>query len=149
VLAADGVVLRYGYFYGPGSAFSRSGSMAEDLARRRMPVVGDGAGVWSFIHVDDAASATLAALEGGSTGAYNIVDDDPAPVAQWLPALAAALGAPKPMRIPALIARLAAGSYGVAVMTRGQGASNELAARELGWRPRHASWREGFRTALG
>jgi nucleoside-diphosphate-sugar epimerase len=149
VLAADGVVLRYGYFYGPGSAFSRSGSMAEDLARRRMPVVGDGAGVWSFIHVDDAASATLAALDGGRPGAYNIVDDDPAPVAQWLPALAAALGAPRPMRIPAFIARLAAGSYGVAVMTRGQGASNELATRELGWRPRHASWREGFRTALG
>jgi nucleoside-diphosphate-sugar epimerase len=149
VLGAQGVVLRYGYFYGPGSAFSPSGSMADDLARRRLPIVGSGAGVWSFIHVDDAARATLAALERGAPGAYNIVDDDPAPVAQWLPALASAVGAPKPMRVPALIARIAAGSYGVATMTRGQGASNEKAERELGWSPVHASWREGFRTALG
>lgn len=146
---ADGVVLRYGYFYGPGSSFSRDGSMAEDLARRRLPVIGSGGGVWSFIHVDDAASATVRALEHGAPGVYNIVDDEPAPVAQWLPALAQALGAPRPMRVPALIARVLAGSYGVTVMTRAQGASNALAKRELGWRPGHPSWRDGFLTALG
>jgi nucleoside-diphosphate-sugar epimerase len=148
VLGASGVVLRYGYFYGAGSAISASGSMAEDVARRRLPIVGRGEGVWSFIHVDDAARATVDALERGKPGAYNIVDDEPAPVAQWLPALAGALGAPRPMRIPAFIARIAAGSYGVATMTRAQGASNELAKRELGWRPVYASWREGFRSAL-
>jgi nucleoside-diphosphate-sugar epimerase len=149
VAEAGGVVLRYGYFYGPGSAISREGSMAEDLARRRLPVIGRGGGVWSFIHVDDAAQATIAALEHGRPGVYNIVDDEPARVAQWLPALADALGAPRPMRVPGFIARLLAGSYGVMVMTRAQGASNELAKRELAWSPAHASWREGFRAALG
>ena len=146
---AGGVVLRYGYIYGPGSAISRGGSMAEDLARRRLPIVGRGEGVWSFVHVDDAARATVAALEHGGPGAYNIVDDEPAPVAQWLPVLAGVLGAPRPMRIPALIARIAAGSFGVATMTRAQGAGNERAKRELGWTPVYASWREGFRSALG
>ncbi len=144
-----GVVLRYGYFYGPGSAISREGSMAEDLARRRLPVIGRGGGVWSFVHVDDAAQATLAALEHDRPGVYNIVDDEPAPVAQWLPALAEALGAPRPMRVPGLIARMLAGAYGVMVMTRAQGASNALAKRELAWSPAHPSWRDGFRTALG
>ena len=98
VLAADGVVLRYGYFYGPGSAIARDGSVGEDVARRRMPVVGRGTGVWSFIHIDDAAAATVAALDRGRPGAYNVVDDEPARVSEWLPALAAALGAPKPRR---------------------------------------------------
>ncbi|HEX5852106.1 MAG TPA: NAD(P)-dependent oxidoreductase [Solirubrobacteraceae bacterium] len=149
VAEADGVVLRYGYFYGPGSSISASGSMGEDIARRRMPVVGRGQGVWSFIHVDDAARATVAALTTGAPVAYNIVDDDPAPVAQWLPALAEALGARKPRHVPAFIARLAAGSYGVSVMTEAQGASNALAKRELGWSPAFSSWREGFRTAAG
>jgi len=148
VLGAGGVVLRYGYFYGPGSAISREGSMGEDLARRRMPVVGSGGGVWSFIHIDDAASATVAALARGRSGAYNIVDDEPAPVSQWLPALAQALGAPRPRRVPAFIARVAAGAYGVEVMTKAQGASNRLAKSDLGWQPQHASWREGFRDAL-
>ncbi len=146
---ADGVVLRYGYFYGPGSAISASGSTGEDVARGRMPIVGRGQGVWSFIHVDDAARATVAALTTGAPGAYNIVDDDPAPVVQWLPALAEALGARKPRRVPAWLARLAAGSYGVSLMTEAQGASNERAKRELGWTPAFSSWREGFRTALG
>ncbi len=146
---ADGVVLRYGYFYGPGSAISREGSMAKDLARRRLPVIGRGGGVWSFIHVDDAAQATLAALEHDGPGVYNVVDDEPAPVAQWLPALAEALGAPRPMRVPGFIARALAGGYGVMIMTRAQGASNELARRELGWSPAHPSWRDGFRRALG
>ncbi len=149
VLGAEGIVLRYGYFYGPGSAISRNGAIAEDVARRRLPIVGGGAGVWSFIHVDDAARATVAALARAKPGAYNVVDDEPAPVAQWLPALAAALGAPRPLRLPAFIARIAAGSYGVATMTRAQGACNELAKRELAWTPTLASWREGFRSGLG
>jgi nucleoside-diphosphate-sugar epimerase len=148
VLDADGIVLRFGYFYGPGSAISRTGSMGADLARRRVPVVGGGGGVWSFIHVDDAANATVAALARGEPGPYNVVDDDPAPVSEWLPALAAAIGAPRPRRVPALLARPLAGSYGVAVMTRLQGASNELAKRALSWVPEHSSWREGFRTVL-
>ena len=104
--------------------------------------------MWSFIHVDDAARATVAALGHGAAGAYNIVDDDPAPVSQWLPTLADALGAPAPRRVPAPIARLVAGAYGVATMTRAQGASNALAKRELGWSPAYPSWREGFRVAL-
>jgi nucleoside-diphosphate-sugar epimerase len=149
VLDAGGVVLRYGFFYGPGSAIAPSGSMGQDLARRRMPIVGGGGGVWSFIHVDDAARATVAALTRGQSGAYNIVDDDPAPVSQWLPALADAVGAPRPMRVPAWIARPLAGSYAVATMTTAQGASNALAKRELGWQPEYTSWREGFRTGMG
>lgn len=146
VVDADGLALRYGYFYGPGSSISASGSTGEDVARGRMPVVGSGQGVWSFIHVDDAARATVAALTRGEPGAYNIVDDDPAPVAEWLPALAAALGAKKPRRVPAWLARPVAGSYGVSLMTEAQGASNALAKRELDWAPEYASWREGFRT---
>ncbi len=149
VLEAGGVVLRYGYFYGPGSAISRNGSVCEDVSRRRLPLVGRAEGVWSFIHVDDAARATVVALSRGGPGAYNVVDDDPAPVSQWLPALAESLGAPHPRRVPAIIARLVGGSYGVATMTRAQGALNGLAKRELGWAPRHASWREGFAGALG
>jgi nucleoside-diphosphate-sugar epimerase len=149
VLGAGGLALRYGYFYGPGSAISRDGSMGRDLARRRLPVVGRGTGVWSFVHVDDAARATLLALTHGSGGAYNVVDDEPARVSEWVPALAEALDAPKPMRVPAVIARLAAGSYGVSVMTEAQGASNKRAKHELGWTPEHASWRAGFSSALG
>jgi nucleoside-diphosphate-sugar epimerase len=148
VLGAGGLALRYGYFYGPGSAISRDGSMGEDVARRRLPIVGNGAGVWSLVHVDDAAQAAVDALTHGESGAYNIVDSDPAPVSQWLPAFAAALEAPRPRRVPAVIARIAAGSYGVAIMTEAQGASNELATTALGWTPRHPSWREGFQTAL-
>jgi nucleoside-diphosphate-sugar epimerase len=149
VLDAGGVVLRYGYFYGPGSSISGGGSMGADVRRRRLPIVGGGAGVWSFIHVEDAARATLAALAVDGAAVYNIVDDDPAPVAEWIPAFAEALGAPRPLRVPTVIARLAAGSYGVAVMTSAQGASNALAKRELDWAPTYASWREGFRSALG
>jgi nucleoside-diphosphate-sugar epimerase len=148
VLDAGGIVLRYGYFYGPGTAIAPTGSMASDLARRRLPIVGRGSGVWSFIHVEDAAQATVAALSRGAPGAYNIVDDEPASVAEWLPALAESLAAPRPLRVPALLARPLAGRYGVAIMTSAQGASNELAKRELGWQPRHPSWREGFRSAL-
>ncbi len=149
VLAANGVVLRYGYFYGPGTALSGGGSTGQDLRRRRFPIVGRGTGVWSMIHIRDAARATAAALTNGASGVYNIVDDDPAPVSEWLPALASAVGAPKPMRVPAWIARLAAGEYGVQVMTRAQGASNARARAELGWTPEFPSWREGFAADLG
>src|SRR5207237_5535357 len=127
VLGAGGTVLRYGYFYGPGSAISGAGSMGEDVRRRRVPIVGDGAGVWSFIHIDDAARATVAALAGAPPGAYNVVDDEPARVSEWLPVLASALDARPPRRVPTFLARLAAGPYGVTVMTRAQGASNALA----------------------
>lgn len=144
-----GVVLRYGYFYGPGSSIASTGSIADDLRRRRMPIVGGGGGVWSFVHVDDAAAATVAALQGTASSIYNIVDDHPAPVADWLPALAGALGAPRPMRVPAWLARPLSGEYGVTIMTRAQGASNELARRELDWIPAYPGWREGFRSALG
>ncbi len=149
VRGAGGTVLRYGYFYGPGSAISKDGSTSVGVSRRRLPIVGGGTGVWSFIHVDDAATATVAALKAAAPGVYNIVDDAPARVSEWLPALAEALAAPPPRKVPAAIARLAAGSYGVAVMTTAQGASNELAKRELGWTPRYASWCEGFKVALG
>ena len=148
VLGAGGLVLRYGYFYGPGSSISPTGSIGEDVARRRMPIVGGGRGVWSFIHVDDAAAAAVAALTAGDPGAYNVVDDEPAPVGEWIPALARALGAPRPLRVPALLARPIAGSYGVITMTRAQGASNALAGRALGWTPAHPSWRQGFSNGL-
>ena len=112
-------------------------------------MVGDGGGVWSFVHIDDVADATVAALERGKPGIYNVVDDEPATVSEWLPVLAEALGAGPPRRVPAWVGRLAAGSDGVAMMTEIRGASNAKAKRELGWQPRHPSWREGFRTALG
>jgi nucleoside-diphosphate-sugar epimerase len=148
VLQAGGTVLRYGYFYGPGSAISKEGSLVREVARRRLPIIGRGEGVWSFIHIEDAARATLAALGREGPEVFNIVDEDPAPVAEWVPALAAAVGAPRPLKISTFIARLAAGDYGVAVMTKNQGSSGALAHRELGWQPRYPSWREGFRTAL-
>jgi nucleoside-diphosphate-sugar epimerase len=149
VLAADGLVLRYGYFYGPGCGIARTGAIGEDVSRRRLPIVGKGRGVWSFIQIEDAARATLAALTRGEPGIYNIVDDEPAAVSEWLPALAEALGARRPRRVPTLIARPLAGEYGVMTMTRAQGASNQRAKSSLDWQPRHRSWREGFRTALG
>lgn len=149
VLGAEGIVLRYGYFYGPGSAISRDGSICAEVARRRLPVVGGGRGVWSFIHIHDAARATIAALSHDGPAVFNVVDDDPAPVAQWIPALARALDAPRPLRVPAFLAQLAAGSYGVAAMTQSQGASNTLAKRELDWQPQYPTWREGFRLGLG
>jgi len=148
VLGAGGLVLRYGYFYGPNCGISQTGAMRADVLARRMPIVGRGAGVWSFIHIDDAARATVIALTRGEPGPYNIVDDDPAAVSEWLPALAQALGAKPPHRVPAFLARLLAGEYGVAVMTRAQGASNARARAELEWAPEHSSWREGFQSAL-
>jgi nucleoside-diphosphate-sugar epimerase len=147
--AVEGVVLRYGYFYGPGTAYAADGSTAAMVRRRAFPVVAGGSAVYSFIHIEDAAAATLAALDRGAPGTYNVVDDDPAPVREWLPAYAEALGARPPRRVPRLLARLAAGRLAVYMMTGLQGATNEKAKRELGWEPRYASWREGFREALG
>ena len=141
----EGIVLRYGGFYGPGTSMSaEGGSQTEVIRRRKFPVVGDGAGVWSFIHIEDAAAATAAAVTRGRPGIYNIVDDDPAPVAEWLPAAASALGAKPPRHVPRWLGRLVAGEVGAVMMTEVRGASNEKAKRELGWQPRHASWREGF-----
>ncbi len=140
----EGIVLRYGGFYGPGTSMSDGGEQFEMIRKRRFPVLGDGGGVWSFIHIADAAEATVIAVERGRRGIYNIVDDDPAPVADWLPALAAKLGAPKPWRVPKLIGRLAVGDAGMVMMTDIRGASNAKAKRELGWQPAHPSWRDGF-----
>jgi nucleoside-diphosphate-sugar epimerase len=143
----EGIVLRYGAFYGPGTSLAPGEEQFELIRKRKFPLVGDGAGVWSFIHIADAAEATLAAVEQGSRGVYNVVDDDPAPVAEWLPALAQALGAKKPMRVPRFIGRLFAGEVGAMMMTELRGASNAKAKRELRWRPAHPSWRQGFAAA--
>jgi nucleoside-diphosphate-sugar epimerase len=140
----DGIVLRYGGFYGPGTSLYPGGEQWEQVRRRKFPVVGDGGGVWSFVHIADAADATALAIDRGARGIYNIVDDDPAPVAAWLPALAEKAGARKPWRVPKLIGRMAAGEVGVVIMTEIRGASNAKAKRELGWQPRHTSWRDGF-----
>ncbi len=146
---AGGIVLRYGWIYGPGTGFRREGSWAANLRRRRLPIVGDGNGVFSFVHVDDAASATVAALARDGPATYNVVDDDPAPLHDWAPVYASAVGAPKPWRAPTWVARLAAGRHAVEMMGELRGASNARIKRELAWRPRYASWREGFQTALG
>jgi 2-alkyl-3-oxoalkanoate reductase len=142
--APEGIVLRYGGFYGPGA----SQEMVDFVRARRLPLVGDGRGVWSFIHLDDAADATVAALERGAPGLFNVVDDDPAPVAEWLPHLAACVGARPPRHVPVWLARLAIGEVGVSMMTQMRGSSNAKARRELGWQPRWRSWREGFRDGL-
>ncbi len=144
----EGVVLRYGGFYGPGTSMSEGGTYLELIRKRRFPIVGDGAGIWSFIHVDDAASATMAAAERGSPGIYNVVDDDPAPVSDWLPYLANVAGAKPPRRVPTWVGRLVGGELAVAMMTEARGASNAKGKRELGWEPRYASWRQGFADGL-
>jgi len=142
-----GIVLRYGVFYGPGTSMAPGEEQFELVRKRKFPLVGDGGGVWSFIHVGDAAEATVAAVEHGRRGVYNVVDDDPAPVAEWLPALAQQLGAKKPMRVPRFIGRLFAGEAGVVMMTDVRGASNARAKLELAWRPAHPSWRQGLAAA--
>ena len=142
----EGLVLRYGSLYGQGTSVSNE--YAQLVRQRKLPVVGKGSGIWSFIHVDDAAAATVRAVEGGDPGLYNIVDDDPAAVATWLPYLAAVLGAPPPRRVPVWLARFAIGDVGVSVMMRVRGSSNAKARRDLGWEPRWSSWRSGFKHAL-
>jgi nucleoside-diphosphate-sugar epimerase len=140
----QGVVLRYGAFYGPGTGLFPGGEQFEMVRKRKFPVIGSGAGVWSFIQIADAAAATLAAVERGRRGIYNVADDDPAPVAEWLPELAKMLEAKKPIRVPRLIGRLAGGEAGVMMMTDIRGASNAKAKRELDWEPTYSSWRQGF-----
>jgi nucleoside-diphosphate-sugar epimerase len=140
----EGIVLRYGGFYGPGTSLEPGGEQSEQLRKRRYPVVGDGSGVWSFIHIADAADATVAALERGQRGIYNVVDDEPAPVSEWLPAAAAAVGAKPPLRVPLWLGRLLGGEAAAVMMTDVRGASNAKAKRELGWTPAHPSWRSGF-----
>ena len=144
----DGIVLRYGGFYGPGTGMVKGGEQVDLVRKRRFPIVGDGGGVWSFVHIDDAAAATLAAVERGKPGIYNVVDDEPAPVRVWLPALACAAGARPPRKLPRWLARVAAGEAMTSMMTESRGASNAKAKRELGWRPAYASWREGFKAAF-
>jgi nucleoside-diphosphate-sugar epimerase len=142
----EGVVLRYGGFYGPGTSFGvkPEGEHVALIRKRKLPVVGNGAGMWSFIHIEDAATATVAAIERGERGIYNVVDDEPAPVSAWLPVAAETLGAKPPRRLPRWLGRIAAGEAATVMMTEVRGASNEKAKRELGWRPRYPSWREGF-----
>jgi nucleoside-diphosphate-sugar epimerase len=147
VLAAtwtEGIALRYGGFYGPHTSLGPDGEQTKAVRQRKFPVVGDGGGVWSFIHIADAAEATVAAIERGHRGVYNIVDDEPAAVAEWLPAMARTLGAKAPMRVPRFVGRLLTGETGAVMMTELRGASNAKAKRELGWSPSHPSWREGF-----
>jgi nucleoside-diphosphate-sugar epimerase len=140
----EGIVLRYGWLYGPGTYYDRDGSQTEDFHKRRMPIVGKGTGIFSFIQVEDAASATVAAVERGEPGIYNVVDDEPAPMSEWMPVFAEAVGAKKPHRVPVWLARRVAGSAAVSMSTAQRGASNAKAKRELGWQPRYASWRQGF-----
>ncbi|WP_139416773.1 NAD-dependent epimerase/dehydratase family protein [Agromyces laixinhei] len=147
--AADGVALRSGQLYGPGQSIGRGGEMVEMIAAGRLPLVGGGTGITSFCHIDDAASATAAAVTHGAAGVYNIVDDDPAPVSEWLPALAEAVGAKAPRHVPAWVARPLIGEHGVSLMTKARGSSNAKAKRELDWTPDWPSWREGFRSGLG
>ena len=150
VLDAGGIVLRYGYFYGPGTSYAASdGATAQRVRKRGFPIVGDGAGVFPFIHVDDAAAATVAALERGDPGVYNVVDDEPAPLREWMPVYAEAVGAKPPRRVPKLAARIAAGKMAAEGATKMRGVSNEKAKRELGWEPRYPSWRQGFFEAAG
>lgn len=140
--APEGVALRYGSFYGPGTGMFDAAAV-EQIRKRRVPLIGGGTAWWSFLHIDDAAEATALAVEGCS-GVYNIVDDDPAPVREWLPAIANILGARPPLRVPAWLARIAAGEHLVVMMTESRAGSNAKAKHELGWRPRYSSWRQGF-----
>ncbi len=146
----EGVVLRYGGFYGPGTniSFGPEGTMVEAIRKRKLPLVGDAGGVWSFIHIADAAEATANAIEGRGCGVYNVVDDEPAAVAEWLPAAAAAWGGSAPRRVPRWLGRLFAGEFATVMMTEARGASNAKAKLELAWTPRHASWRDGFATGM-
>jgi nucleoside-diphosphate-sugar epimerase len=147
---AEGVVLRYGGFYGPGTSLSADpeAPMTKGIRKRRFPIVGDGGGIWSFVHIEDAASATVAAVAAGGPGIYNVADDDPAPVRDWLPFLAEQLGAKRPLRVPRFVGRLLGGEMVVMMMTELRGASNAKARRVLGWQPRWSTWRIGFAKGL-
>jgi nucleoside-diphosphate-sugar epimerase len=147
----EGIALRYGGFYGPGTSLGLNpvGEQIEMVRARKFPLAGKGTGVWSFIHIEDAAAATVEAIEHGKRGIYNVVDDEPAPVSEWLPELAKAIGAKPPRRVPLWLARIAGGEAAAIMMTELRGSSNTKAKRELGWQPRYPSWREGFAKGLG
>jgi nucleoside-diphosphate-sugar epimerase len=147
----EGLALRYGGFYGPGTGISLAPDavLAAPIRKRRFPIIGDGGGVFSHVHIDDAAAATAVAVERGQPGIYYVVDDEPAPVREWLPVLASVLDAKPPRRVPRWLGRLAAGETATVMMTDARGASNAKAKRELGWQPRYASWRQGFAQGLG
>lgn len=145
----EALALRYGFFYGPGTSIAKDGEIVKLVCKRSIPLVGDGGGIWSFTHIQDAARATVAAVSGGGSGIYNVVDDEPAPVSAWLPFLAKAVGAPPPRKVPTWLARLLIGEGGVAMMTQIRGASNAKAKRVLGWQPLYSSWRQGFLQGLG
>jgi nucleoside-diphosphate-sugar epimerase len=144
----EGLVLRFGWLYGPGTYFEPGGSQADEVEKRRLPIVGAGTGTFSFVHVEDAGAAVLAALAHGTPGVYNVVDDEPAPQHEWLPVYAEAMGAKPPRRVPAWLARLVAGKALSQSALELRGASNAKAKSELGWEPRYASWRQGFRQGL-
>jgi nucleoside-diphosphate-sugar epimerase len=144
----EGLALRYGQFYGPGTYFASDGSIAAEVRRRRFPVVGAGTGRSSFVHVADAAAATVCAVSGGAPGVYNVTDDDPAELREWLPAYAAAIGAKKPFRVPKWLARVVGGPLAAALASELRGASNARAKAALGWAPVVASWRDGFGSYL-
>lgn len=144
----EGVVLRYGNFYGPGTVYAHDGSFAQDVRQRRIPMVGEGSATYSFVHVDDAAEATMAALEGAEPGIYNVVDDEPALYRDWLPHYAELLGAQPPRKVPRFLMSLFGGSYGLFLVTEQRGASNAKAKEALGWTPSQPTWREGFRAEL-
>lgn len=143
-----GIVLRYGPFYGPHSSIAKDGAMVDEIRKHKVPIVGQGTGVWSFIHLHDAATATLAALHYGQRGIYNIVDDDPAPVVDWLPFLAQCVGAQPPRHLANWLAKIVVGEHAVALMNDIRGVSNSKAKTELNWTPKWSSWRDGFREAL-
>ena len=145
----EGVVLRYGSLYGPQTTFSKDGAIADLVRKRQFPLVAGGSSVFSFVHLDDAATATVSALENGPPGIYNVVDDDPAPIREWLPHYAEVLGTPRPRKAPRFLARMMAGTYGLYVMTDQRGASNAKAKGQLNWSLRFSKWRKGFQTALG
>jgi nucleoside-diphosphate-sugar epimerase len=145
----EGIALRHANHYGPGTSFALNGDLVKLIHKRQLPVIGDGGGIWSFIHVDDLAQATVAAVERGTRGVYNIVDDEPVASRDWIRALAEAVGAKPPRHVPVWLGKLAAGEVGVSMMTQIRGTSNAKAKRELGWKPQYASYREGFRLGLG
>jgi 2-alkyl-3-oxoalkanoate reductase len=145
----EGIALRYGNFYGPGTGLAMDGAIVAQIRKRRLPIMGNGSGVWSFVHTDDAAAAAIAAIRHGAPGAYNVADDEPLPVSVWLPLLAKAVGAKRPMRVPVWLGRLAAGEVGVSMMTQIRGTSNAKAKAELGWTPQYRTCQEGFRNGLG
>ncbi len=145
----DGIALRFANFYGPGTSFAPDGIVANMVRKRMLPIIGNGGGVWAFVHVDDVATATVCAIEHGAPGVYNIVDNEPAPAARWIPELAVMLGAKAPMHVPVWLGRLAIGDVGVSMMTQIRGTSNAKAISKLGWSPRYNSWRAAFRNVVG